>query len=218
MAFRDTYRKQVALLVRILPLVAEEFCFALKGGTAINLFIRDMPRLSVDIDLTYVPVAPRAESLAAIDAAMKRIVARVQQAIPDAKTTSSDSEGAITQLIVRQSGVQTKIEVTPVLRGCVYEPQTRARCWIWSNPPSASPKCRSSPLPISMPARSSPLLIVSTRAIYSTCGICLPTKGSTLPCARHSSSTCSATIARCRKFSPRPARTSRLNSSAASRG
>jgi hypothetical protein len=81
MAFRDTYRKQVALLVRILPLVAEEACFALKGGTAINLFIRDMPRLSVDIDLTYVPVAPRAESLAAIDAAMKRIVARVQKAI-----------------------------------------------------------------------------------------------------------------------------------------
>ena len=60
MAFRDAYRKQVALLVRILPLVAEESCFALKGGTAINLFVRDMPRLSVDIDLTYVPVAARA--------------------------------------------------------------------------------------------------------------------------------------------------------------
>ena len=127
MAFRDTYRKQVALLVRILPHVAEGSCFALKGGTAINLFVRAMPRLSVDIDLTYVPVAPRAESLAAIDAAMKRIVARVQKAIPDAKITSSGSEGAITQLIVRQGGVQTKIEVTPVLRGCVYQPQTRAR-------------------------------------------------------------------------------------------
>jgi predicted nucleotidyltransferase component of viral defense system len=123
MAFRDTYRKQVALLVRILPLIAEESCFALKGGTAINLFIRDMPRLSVDIDLTYVPVTPRAASLAAIDAAMKRIAARVQEAIPDAKITMSGSEGAVTQLIVRQGGVQTKIEVTPVLRGCVYEPQ-----------------------------------------------------------------------------------------------
>ena len=40
MAFRDAYRKQVALLMRILPLIAEEKCFALKGGTAINLFIR----------------------------------------------------------------------------------------------------------------------------------------------------------------------------------
>lgn len=126
MAFRDTYRNQVALLVRILPLVAEESCFALKGGTAINLFVRDMPRLSVDIDLTYVPVAPRAESLAAINAAMKRIVARVQKAIPDAKITEATLEGAVTRLTVRQGGVQTKIEVTPVLRGCVYEPQTLA--------------------------------------------------------------------------------------------
>ncbi|OIQ76744.1 hypothetical protein GALL_415680 [mine drainage metagenome] len=119
MAFRDTYRKQVALLVRVLPLIAEESCFALKGGTAINLFVRDMPRLSVAIDLTYAPVAPRAESLAAIDAAMKRIMARIQKAIPDAKINQAGSEGAITRLIVRQGGVQTKIEVTPVLRGCV---------------------------------------------------------------------------------------------------
>jgi hypothetical protein len=126
MAFRETYRRQVALLMRILPLIAEETCFALKGGTAINLFIRDMPRLSVDIDLTYVPVAPRAESLAAIDAAMKRIVARIQKAISDAQITKSGSEGAITRLIVRQGGVQTKIEVTPVLRGCVYAPETRS--------------------------------------------------------------------------------------------
>ena len=46
----ERYRRQVALLVRTLPFIAEEPCFALKGGTAINLFIRDLPRLSVDID------------------------------------------------------------------------------------------------------------------------------------------------------------------------
>jgi predicted nucleotidyltransferase component of viral defense system len=126
MALDETYRKQVGLLIRLLPLIAEESCFALKGGTAINLFIRDMPRLSVDIDLTYLPVAPRAESLAAIDAAMKRIVKRVRDLMPDAKVTSSGSEGASTQIVVRQGGVQTKIEVTPVLRGTVYEPETLA--------------------------------------------------------------------------------------------
>ncbi|WP_027565190.1 nucleotidyl transferase AbiEii/AbiGii toxin family protein [Bradyrhizobium sp. USDA 3456] len=69
MAFVDAYKKQVALLLRVLPFVTEEKCFALKGGTAINLFVRDLPRLSVDIDLTYIPVAPRAESLSDIDAA-----------------------------------------------------------------------------------------------------------------------------------------------------
>lgn len=61
MPFLDRYRAQVALLVRVIPFVAREDCFALKGGTAINLFVRDMPRLSVDIDLTYLPVKPRPE-------------------------------------------------------------------------------------------------------------------------------------------------------------
>lgn len=46
----NNYEKQVALLLDVLPFVAKESCFALKGGTAINLFVRDMPRLSVDID------------------------------------------------------------------------------------------------------------------------------------------------------------------------
>jgi predicted nucleotidyltransferase component of viral defense system len=60
---RESYAAQVALLVRILPLVAAEEVFALKGGTAINLFYRDLPRLSVDIDLTYLPVRDRSKSL-----------------------------------------------------------------------------------------------------------------------------------------------------------
>lgn len=64
---RDGYVEQVQLLVRVLPVVAEETRFALKGGTAINLFYRDLPRLSVDIDLTYLPIQDRAESLAGID-------------------------------------------------------------------------------------------------------------------------------------------------------
>jgi len=53
---RESYEAQVALLVRILPRVANEPIFALKGGTAINLFYHDLPRLSVDIDLTYLPI------------------------------------------------------------------------------------------------------------------------------------------------------------------
>jgi predicted nucleotidyltransferase component of viral defense system len=50
------YYKQVELMLKIIPLVAAERCFALKGGTAINLFVRDMPRFSVDIDLTYLAI------------------------------------------------------------------------------------------------------------------------------------------------------------------
>lgn len=124
MAFLDTYRQQVALLIRTIPFVAKEEAFALKGGTAINLFVRDMPRLSVDIDLTYLPVEDRATSLAAIDAAMMRIGDRIEQGIPGAKVNPSRSadEKIVTKLIVRAGDVQIKIEITPVLRGTVYDP------------------------------------------------------------------------------------------------
>ncbi len=124
MAFLDRYRQQVALLLRVLPLVADEPDFALKGGTAINLFVRDMPRLSVDIDLTYLPVADRATSLAAIDAAMVRLAERISKALPKARIEPLrlQPENIITKLTVRLANVQIKIEVTPVLRGTVYEP------------------------------------------------------------------------------------------------
>ncbi|TYL70148.1 nucleotidyl transferase AbiEii/AbiGii toxin family protein [Bradyrhizobium cytisi] len=122
MALANVYKKQVALLLRVLPFVTEEKCFALKGGTTINLFVRDMPRLSVDIDLTYVPVAPRPESLADIDAAVQHIAAKVKDKIPGALVHETRKEGAIVKLVVRAQNVQIKIEVTPVLRGCVYEP------------------------------------------------------------------------------------------------
>ena len=51
--------KQAELLLRILPLIHKEEAFALKGGTAINFFVQDLPRLSVDIDLTYLPLHER---------------------------------------------------------------------------------------------------------------------------------------------------------------
>jgi len=126
MPFNEIYRQQAALLIQILPHVAAEECFALKGGTAINLFHRDMPRLSVDIDLTYLPIASRADSLRAIDAAMARIRKRIKGAFPKAQITGTLTEGAATKLIVRNDRVQIKIEVTPVLRGWVFPPERRS--------------------------------------------------------------------------------------------
>src|SRR5688500_7168178 len=67
------YHSQVELLLRILPYVAKESFFALKGGTAINFFIRDMPRLSVDIDLTYLPIESRDVTLEKIESSLTRI-------------------------------------------------------------------------------------------------------------------------------------------------
>lgn len=125
MAFSEQYRRQVALLLRVLPYVDAEDCFALKGGTAINLFVRDLPRLSVDIDLVYLPVAPRPESLAAIDAAMKRIAEAIRKGIPGSTIAMSRMEDTVSKLTVRADNVQIKIEVTPVMRGTVYAPEKR---------------------------------------------------------------------------------------------
>jgi predicted nucleotidyltransferase component of viral defense system len=126
MPFSDGYRRQAVLLIRVLPLVAEEKDFALKGGTAINLFIRDMPRLSVDIDLTYLPVKTYPESVDAIDAALKRIAARVRATHRDTRVAETKVEKRVTKLVVRSHNVQVLIEVTPVIRGCVYEPEVRS--------------------------------------------------------------------------------------------
>lgn len=70
---KNIYYKQVQLLMGVLPTVAKQPCFALKGDTAINLFVRDLPRLSVDIDLTYIEKGNRYESLSKIKQAMQGI-------------------------------------------------------------------------------------------------------------------------------------------------
>jgi predicted nucleotidyltransferase component of viral defense system len=128
MAADERYRQQVSLLVRTIPAIAAEDCFALKGGTAINLFIRDMPRLSVDIDLAFLPVAPWQESLAAIEEALLRIKQRLETSLAGLRVVESraQGDGPLTRLVVQQGRAQIKIEVTPVLRGCVFAPELRA--------------------------------------------------------------------------------------------
>ena len=126
MPYGDVYDRQVRLLVRVIPLLETEKAFALKGGTAINLFVRNMPRLSVDIDLTYLPVEDRATSLAAIDAALKRLATRIRDRVPDSRVAEAASnEGGIQKLVVSTAEAQIKIEVTPVLRGAVFAPVQR---------------------------------------------------------------------------------------------
>ncbi|MCP1469362.1 hypothetical protein J3E64_001037 [Sphingobium sp. OAS761] len=120
---REAYVAQVALLVRALPLVADEPEFALKGGTAINLFYRDMPRLSVDIDLTYMPLDDRGTALTNISAAFGRLAERAQRDLRgiEAQRISGGGDGD-TRVLLRAAGAEVKIEVSPVLRGTVVPP------------------------------------------------------------------------------------------------
>lgn len=123
MSLADSYYGQVQLLLDLLPLVAERPCFALKGGTAINLFVRDMPRLSVDIDLVYLPACGRAEAIESIKEALLAISARIQDVFPQAKVTESFKQKVdALRLVVQRDLIQVQIELSPVLRGTISEP------------------------------------------------------------------------------------------------
>jgi predicted nucleotidyltransferase component of viral defense system len=114
------YRAQVQLLLRILPYIAEEKDLALKGGTAINMFIWDMPRLSVDLDLTYIKFDQRNIALANISAAINRIKDRFTKALPGIRLeTRGSSEDYEEKLICWYQGAQVKIEVNTIMRGII---------------------------------------------------------------------------------------------------
>ena len=174
-------------MLQLLPLVAMEDCFALKGGTAINLFVRDMPRLSVDIDLTWLPISGRAESLAAIDAALRRIAKRIEERLRGATLSFSTMmpEKTATKVLVRQGNTQVEIEVTPVLRGCVFEPEQRTVSRVVEAAVSRSPT--------STPGSSSPPWTGNTHAISLMFVISSRTKVLVMNLGRPSSSICSAT-------------------------
>lgn len=123
------YYKQVQLLMQVLPFVAKQECFALKGGTAINLFVREFPRLSVDIDLVYLPTKGRDEALEEICEALDAISADLSDAFEDVELTKAyKSKRDSLRLIVARNGVQIKVELSPVLRGTVYKPQRMEVC------------------------------------------------------------------------------------------
>lgn len=113
----DRYVRQVGLLVRTIPEIAEEPAFALKGGTAINLFVRDLPRLSVDIDLVYLPISEREESLAAMQAALGRIAARINKR---SGVRSKQMPGAGMKLEVSDGAARVIVDANPVMRGTVF--------------------------------------------------------------------------------------------------
>ena len=116
----ERYKTQVDLLVRILPHVAQEEHFALKGGTAINMFVWDMPRLSVDIDLTYTLFDDRNTALATIASSLLRLQERIKKAIPGIKVETvragNDPEAKLISTLMQD---QVKIEVNTIMRGSI---------------------------------------------------------------------------------------------------
>jgi predicted nucleotidyltransferase component of viral defense system len=115
----ESYLRTARLLTQVAPSVFVDDTFALKGGTAINLFYRDLPRLSVDLDLVFRDhTVPRVDALAQIDAGIRQMATRLRaRGFTTRAPISVDGE---TKLVVQRDGITVKIEVNTVMRGTVH--------------------------------------------------------------------------------------------------
>lgn len=123
----NPYFEQVRLLIRLIPFIDEQPDFSLKGGTAINLFLRDFPRFSVDIDLVYTPISTRDEALPRIHALLEQIASDVESSLARTRVhrTFLNKPDAL-RLIVDSQGVRVKVELSSVMRGTVFPSERRS--------------------------------------------------------------------------------------------
>lgn len=112
----DIYRRQVALLIRIMPSVFRIKDFAVHGGTAINLFYKNMPRYSVDIDLTYIPITDRRTSIDVINAHLTQLKQMIERTVPGIKVVHKPD---VLKLQCSYEGAMVKIEVNGTKRGII---------------------------------------------------------------------------------------------------
>jgi len=126
--FDPVYVRQAELVLQCLSEIGRYPCFALKGGTAINLFLRSMPRLSVDIDLTYVRRNSRSTALDEIDEALRGVAQAVQGHLARSVVEPGEVRGQVVRLFVSRDGARIKIEPNLVLRGTVFPVVEKSLC------------------------------------------------------------------------------------------
>lgn len=118
---KDQYRKTVDLLLDILPIALKDDRVALKGGTAINLFHRDFPRLSVDIDLCYLPLEDRETTFKNIH----RILSDLKKSLESSLSLKVIANGPFDgkkeiKLVAVKENVEVKIEPNFTLRSSLF--------------------------------------------------------------------------------------------------
>ena len=112
----QVYAQKVELLLRLMPIIMDEGVFAVHGGTAINLFLKDLPRYSVDIDLTYIPLSDRQTSIADIN---KHLASICEKAVKAFKGMHITPNYSTCKLLCEYRGKQVKVEVNQTKRGIV---------------------------------------------------------------------------------------------------
>jgi predicted nucleotidyltransferase component of viral defense system len=126
MTFKDLYIKQADLVLTIMGLMDWNGCFALKGGTALNFFYADMPRLSVDIDLVYLRINSRQDALREIKATLKEYKRKFESLGFSVHMTEGGADELVGKLVVSREGVSIKIEPNTVIRGSLYAIEKRS--------------------------------------------------------------------------------------------
>ncbi len=120
---RQGYTETVQLLIDIAPFIFASGAFVLKGGTAINLFVQDMPRLSVDLDLVYRDGAkPRDEALKDIHHQLDLVRQTLNKrgfTVPPPRSQAEEFK-----LMVSRGRQTVKVEANTVFRGTVLPPVT----------------------------------------------------------------------------------------------
>lgn len=121
-----SYVDTVRLMLEVAPEVFASGRFAMKGGTALNLFVQDMPRLSVDIDVVFVPHrTPRETALAEIASELSALQTRINRRGIKAEIATSKT-GDETKLLVRRDRIEVKIEINHVFRGTLLPVEIRS--------------------------------------------------------------------------------------------
>ncbi len=117
------YKERVRLLLQLIPIVSKIDDFAIHGGTAINLFVLDLPRYSVDIDLTFIPVKSREETYSDIRAHLTRLKKEIKHLFP--KLVIEEKPNKINCSL---GGILVKIEVNGTKRGLIDVPVVMPLC------------------------------------------------------------------------------------------
>ena len=126
---KGAYKNQVALLIDILLEIAKEEHFALHGGTAINLFHLNMPRLSVDIDLTFIPFSDnRNNDLIKIRQSLASVKNRLKMNFPNIRFEDEKRSEEELKLLCTKDNATVKVEVNQINRGLIAKPCTKILC------------------------------------------------------------------------------------------
>jgi predicted nucleotidyltransferase component of viral defense system len=119
----EEYKERVRLLLQFIPILSKIDSFAIHGGTAINLFVQDLPRYSIDIDVTYIPIQTREKSLSAIKRNLNEVKEKIKTLIPGIVIQKKPNK-----LICIYQGIFVKIEVNDVKRGVIADTVVLSLC------------------------------------------------------------------------------------------